>query len=930
MPTPARPRLRRTRRLLGYGALVALILFATLVGIANRLLPLVEEHPDRIAAWLTQRVGQPVAFTRAHAEWTRRGPLFILDGLRVGGPADVLEIGRAQLQVAMYSGLLPGRPLTELKIKDLALRLEQGADHRWRLVGLPGQQRPDPLEMLEGFGELQIEKARLAVRAPRYKLDLVLPRVDLRIRVGKDRLLAGASIWADASSAPMRVAADLGRRDYQGTLWVGGEQLELVHWSPLLAATGVRVRAGGAQLGVWAQVNGGRVDQVTFEAVLGEVALASADSLPRADGTARPVTAGFERLEATARWTMRSDHWVLQVPRLRFRRDGTDAQLDGLRLDGGNVTRLGAKRLDLAPLAQLLALSPRVPSALRAWLDASRPRALLHDVALQRDKGGGLSGQVRLSDLALEPVGTRPGISGLGAALRFDGVGGIARLGSTPVRIDWPAGFGAPVDARLDGSLGWWRDDSGWKVGSSALRVGGEGFSADVRLGLELQSGSLPRLDLAADLGPTDFATAKKFWIRHKMPPATIRWLDRALVEGRIELARVVFAGDLDDWPFRHKEGVFDARAKIRDATLRFSPDWPAAGNLDLDVAFDGPGFSVVGTGELGGNQVTRLEGGIADFHVPRLVLAIDADGRAEKLRTLMLASPLQKAYGTHLRALTATGDAQVKLALELPLGTAAGTRRIEGDLHLRDASLADSRWDVAFDHVNGVTRFTNDGFSAEALEVRFEQQPAVFDLKIGAPYTGDARLAGLANLRAKLPAGVLVKRYPALDWVEPYLQGNSEWDVQVRIPAAVPGRTGPPAQLRVLTDLRGTRLALPAPLAKPGDTAMSLELIAPLPVEQGEVSLRLGAILHLRAQMSKQAPMRAALQFGGAAPAPPAQGMVVRGSVAKLDAAGWIAFSAGGEGNSPLREVDVQAHELLLFDRGFADTHVRLQRSTG
>jgi uncharacterized protein YhdP len=100
--------------------------------------------------------------------------------------------------------------------------------------------------------------------------------------------------------------------------------------------------------------------------------------------------------------------------------------------------------------------------------------------------------------------------------------------------------------------------------------------------------------------------------------------------------------------------------------------------------------------------------------------------------------------------------------------------------------------------------------------------------------------------------------------------------------------------------------------------------------VEQGEVALRLGSILQLRAQLSKQAPMRAALQFGGAAPAPPAQGMVIRGNVAKLDAAGWIAFSAGGEGTSPLREVDVQASELLLFDRGFPETHVRLQRAAG
>jgi uncharacterized protein (TIGR02099 family) len=930
MSTAARPRLRRTRRVLGYGALVLLIVFATIVGLANRLLPLVEQHPDRIAAWLTERVGEPVAFTRAHAEWTRRGPLFTLDGLRVGAPGEELQVGRAQLQVAMYSGVLPGRPLTELKIRDLALRLEQGADRRWRLVGLPGDQHRDPLEVLEGFGELQIEKARLAVFAPRYKLNLVLPRVDLRIRVGGKRLRAGASIWANPNSAPMRVVADLGREDYDGVLWAGGDALELAHWSPLVAATGVRVQDGDARLGVWAQVADARVDQVTVEADVAGIRLVSADALARADGTARPVRTGFERIEAVARWQLRGDRWQLQAPQLRFRRDDTDATLDGLRLDGGNGLRLGAAKVDLAPLAALLALSPKLPADLRTWLDASKPRATLHDVALQRDKAGNLRGQVRLTDLSIAPVGTKPGVSGLAAALRFDGVGGIARLDPAPIGFDWPAGFGAPRRVRLGGSIGWWRDDGGWKIGGSGLHVAGDHFAADVRLGLELQSGSLPRLDLAADLADTDFATAKKFWIRHKMPPATIRWLDDALVEGRVDNARVVVAGDLDDWPFRNHEGVFDARAQIHGATLKFSPDWPAAENLDLDVAFDGPGFSASGAGDLAGNRVTKLVGGIAEFHSPLLMLDIEADGRAENLRTLLLASPLEKSYGTHLRALTAHGGAHVDLALELPLRPDAGKKRIEGDLHLADAALADSRWDIALEHVDGATHFTDQGFATQALTARFEQQPAVFDLKVGAPFTGDPRLAGLATLKGNLPPRALVRRYPSLDWLTPFLQGNSDWDVQVRIPASVAGRASPPSQLRVLTDLRGTALLLPAPLAKPAGDALALELTAPLPVDQGEVALHLGDILNMRAVLPAKAPMRASLQFGGAAPAPPAQGMVVRGNVATLDAAGWIAFSAGGDGTSTLREVDVQAHSLTLFDRPFPETRVRLARSTG
>ena len=40
MPTPFRRRMRHARRVVGYGALVALIFVALLVGIAKQLLPL--------------------------------------------------------------------------------------------------------------------------------------------------------------------------------------------------------------------------------------------------------------------------------------------------------------------------------------------------------------------------------------------------------------------------------------------------------------------------------------------------------------------------------------------------------------------------------------------------------------------------------------------------------------------------------------------------------------------------------------------------------------------------------------------------------------------------------------------------------------------------------------------------------------------------
>ncbi|MGB3392079.1 MAG: hypothetical protein WBA56_01405, partial [Stenotrophomonas sp.] len=72
MPTLLRHRLRRLRRYAIYATAAVLVLVALLVGTLNQLLPLVERHPERVAAWLSERAGQPVAFDTLDTAWTRR------------------------------------------------------------------------------------------------------------------------------------------------------------------------------------------------------------------------------------------------------------------------------------------------------------------------------------------------------------------------------------------------------------------------------------------------------------------------------------------------------------------------------------------------------------------------------------------------------------------------------------------------------------------------------------------------------------------------------------------------------------------------------------------------------------------------------------------------------------------------------------------
>lgn len=154
MPTPLRRRLRLFRRYAITATALALVAIALLVGAASQALPLAEQRPQQIAAWLSQRAGQPIGFDRLQTEWTRRGPLLRLEGLRIGQHGEV-RVGQAEILLAMYAGLLPGHSLTEVRLRGLALTLQRSDDGVWSVQGLPAGRRSDPLEALRRLGEIR-------------------------------------------------------------------------------------------------------------------------------------------------------------------------------------------------------------------------------------------------------------------------------------------------------------------------------------------------------------------------------------------------------------------------------------------------------------------------------------------------------------------------------------------------------------------------------------------------------------------------------------------------------------------------------------------------------------------------------------------------------------------------------------------------------
>ena len=957
MPTPLRRRFRLARRGLWYALAIGLVLMALIAGVVSQLLPLAERHPDRIAAWLSERAGRPVAFDKLETHWTRRGPLLRLDGMRVGEGKQMVLIGDAEMLISQYAGLLPGRSFTELRLHGLDLTLERGSDGRWTVRGLPEQeQQPvgDPFDALEGLGELQVVGGKLAVIAPDLGIDAHLPRVDVRLRVDGHRVRAGARAWAQpGSSSPLEAVLDFDRVRGDGRAYFAAKHADLGAWSSLLHGAGVTVEGGSGRAEAWAKLRRHQIATVTVDAELEDLQLRGAP-LPDRQDAHEASRSLFKHVQVRARWQLAAGGWRLDAPTLRIGSGaGTQSQtLDGLVVAGGQRYGLLANRVDAGPLFAVLALSDQITPDFRRWLLTTKPEATLRNIVVAGNRGGAMRASGHIDALVFAAVGDAPGVSGLAGELDGDDRGfNFVFDPEKPLRFDWPRGFGVPRVMTLQGQLAGWREGAGWHVATPGLRVAVSQVGATMRGGLWFAGdGSSPRIDLAVQLDDIPLTAAKGFWVHHLMSPATVQWLDRALVAGRLRDARVLISGDLDDWPFKGEDGhavegvasrgaaptgVFKATARIEDAVLRFQPDWPALDHVDADVAFVGDGFTVGGNGVLAGVGIRRFDAGIPHFDKAELTVRAQGGGDASKLLGLLKQSPLHKTYGDTIDNIDASGLAAVTFDLDLPLQGDGGASKVGGTVMLAGAKLAEKRWKLAFDDVRGRAGYGSGGFAADKLAVMHDGQPGSLSLRAG-EYVRDKRQAFEADLDATLSADDLLRRAPELDWLKPYLNGRSAWTVAIAIPKSTSATAAAaPSQLQLRSNLVGTALELPAPLRKPSAVALPATIDAALPLGSGEIKVALGNLLGLRARSGQtpsgvaQTGVRIVLGGNMVAEAPPASGLFASGHAATLDALDWIAIAKDGSGRGsnpmPLRNIDVNADRLLLLGAAFPNTRLQV-----
>ena len=940
------------------------------------IVPRISEFRPQLETRASAILGVPVRIDAITAQSNGMIPSFELAGVRLFDAQGRESLHLPRVLAALSPRSLWNLGFEQLYIDRPELNIRRGVDGRIYVAGLDfsaGQgTESGAADWLFSQAEFVIHEGTVQWTDDKRDLPtLALREVNLvlrnRLRQHSARLDATPPPqWGERFSlrALMRqplLSTHSGQwRQWDGQLYAMFERVDLSELRRY-ADLGVQLAQGRGALRAWADVQRGQIQGATAD-----VALESVDVTLGADLQPMALQSVSGRLGV--RLLARGFEFVTQA--LQFQTG------DGLRWPGGNVRvqhqsadgsiaakgELSADRLDLAALSQIANRLPFDPK-FRSHLQTLVPKGLVERLkvswqgtsqAITQYEAKGRVVQFELASqpgapvpakggagaVASAPVGI-PGLAGLSADFEFTQNGGQANVVVQDGAIDLPGVFEDPLVrvAQIGADVKWQVADERIAVQVPNLKFSNSDAQGEAQIKWETadprRSGARSRfpgvLDLQASLSRADGAKVHRY-LPLVIPESARHYVRDAIISAVATGARFKVKGDLYDMPFKDpKQGEFRISANIQNATFAYVPrslqtpeslPWPALTHMSGELVVERSRLQVnQARAQLGARsalQVSKAQGLIATLDQnPVVVVELDAQGPLSDMLAYVNASPVASMIGQMLDRAVGVGKSDLRLKLNLPLA-AIDRSTVQGSVTLQDNEVQFSPDSPRLSKARGGIHFSETGFNLNAAQARMlggemrleggTQSPGV-----GNAVSGAAPSAPPILLRAQgsVTAEGLrqAKELGFLSRLAQHASGGTSYSATLAFRRGVP-------ELKVLSNLQGMALNLPAPLNKTApavlpikfENALSREsLLAsagePTPLRD-QLSLEVGRVASVNyvREHAPQAPrvVRGAIGVGLAADESvslPEQGVVANINLGGVNLDAWVSVLSQAAG---------------------------------
>ena len=788
---------------------------------------------------------------------------------------------------------------------------------------------------------------------------LTLTQVDLviRNRFRSHSLRIDATPPADLGDRFTAVAvfkqALLSRRngqwtDWDGQLYGGFARVDVARLKGY-ADLGLDVARGFGALHAWVDISRGAVTAATVDVALTEV---------NATLGARLAPLELQSVAGRLGGRFLPDGFEFSTEGLQFQ------TRDGLRWPGGNVRMLQlgadgkqpargelvADKLDLAALSQIaerLPLGDAIHTRLTAIAPTGQVEILKASWQGSMEAPEKFEAKGRVVRLA---VATKPGFNGVSVDFSVDQNGGNATLNMDNGAFDLSGVFDEPVVPfdQVSADVKWQLSGDKIAVQIPNLKFSNADAQGEAKVVWHSSEPTAARgnsrfpgvVDLEGSMSRLQGTRVHRY-LPSLMHLQVRHYVRDAVQKGTASGLKFKVKGDLYDMPFADaKQGEFKISTNVSDVTFAYVPrslmapdtlPWPEVTQMSGELLIDrlmlqvkvasgrlaGPAGQSSQPGQpiLGGLQIIKAEGQIPDLmHATTVNVTAEARGALGNALGIVNGSPLGRMVGNVLKQSTATGNADLRLKMTLPLG-ALEKSTVQGSVTLANNDLTISPVTPGLTRTRGVLSFSESGFTVTNVQARMLGGDIRLDG--GSVATGFASPAVPVLSAFTLPTIVLraqgtvtadglrqAKELGFMSRIAQQASGGAAYTATLGIRKGVP-------EFLVNSNLVGLALNLPAPMRKAADTALPLrfetallptsppgKLLDQLHLEVG----RIASVTYVRDVSGADARvLRGGIATGLAADesAPvPDEGVVANLNMATIDLDAWAAVlsQAAGE----------------------------------
>ncbi len=788
------------------------------------MLPLLNEYKEEISDWLIAEHDLDVRVESLDARWDSSGPVLVLQGASIAASDNLpinLNIKETKFRLAFWQSLSE-RNLVFNKIALL------GVD----LVLKPQSDTEADLPTLDALSNIFLEKlqdfsildSRLTFYSPRGRETLIqidelswLNKGNHHQGVGKASLVSGLGENHLEFVIDLFGSGKTFNSDLTGQLYVEAKEFALSplleRWWPERATLG----DGVLNFQLWADLAAAGVTGAQLKMGRSELNWSMADkkqSLLLDQGL-------FQWAPDATGWQLDSYDLVFHTNESAWKEPRFQLYKESGRYYGS------ATQLDLTALLPVAGFFSPESSATLSKLALTGNLSKLRFTAKDNSSGFLLAASVDDLSNGDNPDKTGailPSFELVKADFLLSQDGGKALVSIDNQKLDFGKHFNAPMLVeRLSLPLSWRKNQAGIELLGEMAELTTPDLNAKMSFKISLSEQKAPFLSLYTEVELNDAGQAEHYYPIKAMGRNVYDYLQPTLKKGKVDNAKILWFGDLSQFPYDNHEGVFQAWVPLKQVEYEFYPGWLPLHQMQLDLLFENRALYMNSKQASLLNAKSDSISAVFEELSQDAVLKIKANiaGTGAQITDYIQASPLADSVGKALDVINIAGNVRGKLELNIPLN--GQPTQTKGTVFLKNNDIViveGDKFSLPIKQASGSFNFNNGDLSGKNLNAR------LFGQKLNISFSGQEQEESYQT-KVALAGDWMMKSLPK-DWniVSPLkLQGKLNWRGELDLSLFESGKFN--YQLALDSATQGLAVGLPEPWHKNPLKSWPLSLVA-------------------------------------------------------------------------------------------------------